>query len=74
MNKFCYCFKFLELYYFDPSGKSFSIPNGIQDYTEQKYYIFMIRTYAPMIEKISSVFYSVEVVLPSGQEPIVKLR
>ena len=62
------------MYYFDPSGKSFSIPNGLQNYIEGKMYQFMILTYFPVTNSYYNVTYSISIRLPSGQTPLVSIK
>lgn len=64
-------FLLLELYYFDISGKSLSIPNGLQNYYEDKDYLFLITTYVPLSGLFVNTTYRVTISLPSGQVPIV---
>ena len=67
--------KFIEeIYYFDVSGNSFSIPNGLQEYYAGKNYQIMIMTYLPSIKKYRNTTYTSSMVIPSGTMPVVILK
>ena len=62
-----------EIFYFDVSGNSFSIPNGLQEYYAGKNYQIMIRTYLPSIKKYRNTTYTFSMVIPTGTMPVVIL-
>ena len=54
------------MYYFDASGKSLSIPNGLQTYSDAKTFVFMITTYVGLYDQSVNVTYVFSIQLPSG--------
>ena len=63
----------IDLFYFDPSGNSFSISNGFQYQYEGKYYKIFISTYIPLTKKYANITYNFNVVFPPGDIPVVAL-
>jgi len=63
----------LDLFYFDPSGNSFSISNGFQYQYEGKYYKIFVSTYIPLTKKYANITYNFNVVFPPGDIPVVAL-
>ena len=59
-------------YYFDASGKSLSIPNGLQVYSNTKKFIFMITTYVELYDQSVNVTYAFSIILPSGMSLMLK--
>ena len=59
-------------YYFDASGKSLSIPNGLQTYSNTKKFVFMITTYVGLYEQSANVTYTFSIILPSGISLMLK--
>lgn len=64
----------IDIYYFDQSGKGFSIPYGVQDYFEDKKYIFRISTFIPDTNLTYDVSYLVKINKPSDTQPVVLLQ
>jgi len=62
------------MYYFDLSGNSLSIPNGLQKYYERKNYYFMIKTIVTTTGQNTSITYNVILNLPSGENPIPSVQ
>ena len=54
------------MFYFDASGKSLSIPNGFQIYSNAKKFVFMITTYVGLYDQSVNVTYAFSIQLPSG--------
>lgn len=69
-----YLFVFKGIYYFDLSGKSFSLPNGIQKYIDGKQYRILIKTYIPITDQNISVTYIIQVNLPVGISLVASLQ
>ena len=61
----------LDLYYFDVSGKGFSLPNGLQFAYEGKNYKIQIYAFVPLAKKNRSTIYTVNLVMPQGNMPLV---
>lgn len=65
------CFKTEDLYYFDVSGKGWSLPNGMQYAYDGKNYKIQITAYVPLADTTVSTTYTVQVVMPQGTNPLV---
>lgn len=55
------------------SGNSFAVPSGFQYAHEGKNYKLMIRTFIPLTQKYANITYSITVVYPAGDMPLIAL-
>ena len=60
---------FEDIYYFDPTGNSLSLPGGLKNYYKDKNYYFMIKA-----DQIANITYSVSISLPTGKNPVSNVQ